>query len=330
MSLPTSKELVRRALSLRSVPRPPFLPLVCSIAAQLEQISIKEMFSSPDLLARSVWNAQKLFGYDGVIVLLDPTLEAEACGCAIEWREDGPAVVGHPLADPGTAGSLDMGQLASKGRIPVALEATKRLSLTAGKTVAIAAALTGPLTLVQHLSGRAIATAQEGGLVELRDLLDVAGRIMVQMSRLYCELKVDVVIIHDEPLGRLEPNLVEQLESCFRPVWNVVSFYSAFSIVHTVCSTPKLYRALLKLGADGVMGDSAALADDPASGECCTGLALPLSLLGGDKTEIREQVNALRHSTTAEPLMLTTEREVRGDVPPEKMRYLVEAVRQAG
>jgi len=327
MSQLTSKELVRRVFSQKSVPRAPFLPLVSALAAGLEQIPIREMYASPDLLARGMWNAQKLFGYDGVVALCDSTLEAEACGCPLEWAADGPSVVGHLLAEPGTVGGLDIAQLASQGRLPAALEATRRLSLTAGKTTAVGAVVTGPLTLAQHLSGRVVDGLQTGRLDEARDVLDLAGRIMVQLARLYGELKVDLLIVCDPLLGRLDARLVPILQPYFRPTWNVVGFYSAFSVLHTHCHTPELYRALLSLGADGVVAAPSAVETDQDAGLACMGLALPLSMLAGDKDEIHHKVSGVLGSRVIGPTFLTTEAEVPAWVPAEKMHHLLEALR---
>ena len=66
----------------------PFIPLVCSFAAKLRQISVKELFTNPTTLANSLRDAYKLFGYDAVLNAFDPSLEAEALGCEVKWESE--------------------------------------------------------------------------------------------------------------------------------------------------------------------------------------------------------------------------------------------------
>ena len=67
----SSKELSRGLFELRDLARVPFIPWVCSFAAQLEQVEIEEMLSDAGLLSRSLMNAQKLFGYDAIVSVFD-------------------------------------------------------------------------------------------------------------------------------------------------------------------------------------------------------------------------------------------------------------------
>lgn len=323
----SSKALVRKALSRKPIPRPPFLPIVHSSAAQLEQISIRDLFASPDALARTMWNAQKLFGYDWVVIFIDPTLEAEACGCPIEWQGERPVVAGHPFAGQKQTIEHDLGDLEKKGRLPVILEAIKRLSLTSGRNVALAVTMNGPLTLAQHLSGRANPIRDEDDLETIRVHLDFAAKVMARLVRAYCELRPDVVVVAEPLLRDMETAAVQHVSPFLRPVWNVVRFYSAYSIIHTDCHSRDRYRALANLGAHGVVGTPSVVSDWPAGEKVCPGVALPLSFLSEDETTVREQWRTLQRDMKEMPRFLTTESEVPVDVPPEKMKNLVQALR---
>ena len=151
-----SRELVTAFFEKKPIERPLFLPWVCSFAAMLEQVPVKTMLSDPGILSRALSNANKLFGYDVILNHFDPILEAEACDCEIEWKDDywPPVITSHPLEHGTDFYDLDTEDIENKGRIPVILEATKRLILTKGKEVPIAAMITGPLTLARHLKGK--------------------------------------------------------------------------------------------------------------------------------------------------------------------------------
>src|SRR4030042_6022462 len=94
-----SREMVKGFFEGKYIERPPFLPWVCSFAAMLEQVSVKTMLSNPGVLSRALSNAHKLFGYDVILNHFDPALEAEACGCMIEWQGENwpPILTRHPL-----------------------------------------------------------------------------------------------------------------------------------------------------------------------------------------------------------------------------------------
>ena len=83
----SSKDLIRGLFELRDLPKVPFIPWVGSFAAQLEQIQIEIMLSDAGSLSRALINAQKLFGYDAIVAAFDLSLEAEACGCRIDWGD---------------------------------------------------------------------------------------------------------------------------------------------------------------------------------------------------------------------------------------------------
>lgn len=141
----SSRELVRSLFGLRDLTLVPFIPWVCSFAAQLEQIQTKAVLSDAGLLARSLLNAQKLFGDDVIIDVFDPSLEAEACGCKVDWVKDGqpPRVTSHPLNEGAAIEALDVSNFDKRGRIPVVIEATNRLKIIRGKEVAIIGTITG-------------------------------------------------------------------------------------------------------------------------------------------------------------------------------------------
>ena len=115
----SSRELVKGLFQLRELPKAPIIPWLCSFAARLEQVQPEEMLSDAGTLSRSLINAQKLFGYDAIANIFDPSLEAEACGCRIDWNEgEGlPGVVSHPLEEGATIEGLDLADFEKRGRI---------------------------------------------------------------------------------------------------------------------------------------------------------------------------------------------------------------------
>ena len=250
-----SKELVSRLFELRAMPRTPFIPWVCSLAAQLEQIQVKAMLSDAGLLSRALLNAQKLFGYDAIVNILDPSLEAEACGCRIDWDEEEalPEVISHPLSEGATIDDLDFIDFEKRGRLPVVLEATKRLNIIKGKEIAIIGMITGPLTLARHLKGESFTDILTQDVDEAAEIISTAGSVSLKLCRTYCEVGVDAIVIAEEMLGQVNQAIYQEVASSLRSIWNVSRFYNVHSLVLSKGCREEHVEPILDLQADGVV-----------------------------------------------------------------------------
>ena len=254
MAEQSSKELIRHLFELRDLEKVPFIPWVCSFSARLQQIQIEDMLSDAGLLSRSLMDTQKLFGYDAIINVFDPSLEAEACGCKINWGKDGalPKVVSHPLSEGATIEGLDVSNFEKRGRLPAILEATKRINLIRGKEVAIIGVITGPLTLARHLKGETFITDLNQGNDDAKKVVTLAGSVGLKLCRLYCELGVDAIVIADEMLGQINPNQYQAVAAPLRSIWNVARFYNVHSLILSRGCRQEHTEPVLALQADGV------------------------------------------------------------------------------
>ena len=249
----TSKELVRGLFEGKNS-IVPFIPWVCSFAARLEQVTVKNMLSDAGVLSRSLINAQKLFGYDAIVNIFDPTLEAEACGCEVKWFDENslPTITNHPLGEGKSIWGLNTSDIEKKGRIPEVLEATKRLTIIKGKDVAIGAIITGPLSLARYLRGDAFLDKIKQGDEEAEELVEETGSICLRLCRAYCELGIDFIVITEEILGKLEPEYFQVIASPLQSIWNVVGYYNVHSIILGKGCSEKHVESVFDLGADGV------------------------------------------------------------------------------
>lgn len=293
----------------------PFIPWVSNFAAQLEQIQVKAMLSDAGLLSRALLNTQKLFGYDAIVNIFDPSLEAEACGCKIDWSEDGalPRVVSHPLSEGATIEDLDISNFETQGRIPAVLEATKRINIIRGKEVAIIGIITGPLTLARHLKGEVFVTDLNQGAEEAMKVITLAGNIGLKLCRRYCELGVDVVVIAEEMLGQIQPDLCQVVNAPLRSIRNVARFYDVHSLILSRGCSERHIEPILGLQADGVAIagdiDYAQLRDAALKRNYCYARSIPDSILldtpSGVSDFIKDFLSARRRGS-----FLSTEWEV--------------------
>lgn len=249
-----SRDLVKDFFEGNPTERPPFFPWVCSFAAKLEQVPSKSMLSDPGILSRALTNSHKLFGYDVILNHFDPSLEAEGCGCKIEWQDDNwpPFITGHPLEDGTDFYDLNTENIEKKGRIPVILEATKRLILTKGKEVPIAAMVTGPLTLAKRLKGKEFARQIESEDDEALDLVEDAGSICLKLCRIYCESGVDIIVIAEDMHDLVLPDVSLVLSSPLKSIFNVIKFYELNCILIGKTNSDDQAISMYGLGADAV------------------------------------------------------------------------------
>ena len=289
----SSKELVRRLFRSDDLWRVPFIPWVCSFAARLQQIQTAAMLSDAGLLSRSLLDAQRLFNYDAIINVFEPTLEAEACGCRIDWRQDDglPEVVSHPLAEGAAAADLDIANLETRGRLPAVLEATKRLVAIRGKEVAILGVITGPISLAKHLRGDALLTELNQGSQEASSVIALAGNVGLKLCRTYCELGVDAVVVAEGMLGQIQPNLYHVVAPSLRSIWNVARFYDVHSLILSKGCDREHVEPILGLQADGVALagnlDDTQVRDAALKRNCFYARSIPSAALLGTIPQVR-------------------------------------------
>ena len=317
---------------MRDLPKVPFVPWVGSFAAQLEQIQIEIMLSDAGSLSRALINAQKLFGYDAIVAAFDLSLEAEACGCRIDWGngESLPAVVSHPLSEGATIEDMDISSFEKRGRLPVVLEATKRIRAIRGKDVAVIGVITGPLTLARHLKGDAFAEDLNQSSERAAKVIAATGNIALKLCRSYCELGVDVIAIADEMLGQVNPDQIQTLAAPLRSIWNVARYYNVHSLIVTKDCRQEHIEPILGLQADGVALsgdlDYAQLGDMALKRNSCYAGIVPDSLLL--ETSLPAE-NCLKDSPSlrGKGFFLSTEWEVPYATDVNKMHEVMQTIR---
>lgn len=261
----SARELMRRYLEGRPTDRSPVVLHIGPYAARLQQMTYRQVANDATLLANSLHSAQKLFGCDGLMVLADATLEAEACGCEVEWRDDEPVVTSHPLAGALSAAEGDsvaatvvvdgvvVDGIEGKGRLAVALEAARRLRAVVGTEVALFPVVTGPVTLANHLQGSSFWTHLDEAPERADRTLELAGRVMLRVARQYLDGGFEQIMISDPLLGRLHPVHLPRVAAVLRALWNVAEFYDAHVLLQTEVDDDSRLEGLRDLGAAGVV-----------------------------------------------------------------------------
>lgn len=216
------KSLVRAAFLGEKTERAPWIPFVGCHAATLLGVTADEYLKSSELICQGVQAAIDRYQPDGIPVAFDLQIEAEALGCDLNWAKDTPpAVTRHPLA-----GGVALHDLAVPGtdvaRIPVVLEAARRLR-GAHPELALYGLITGPFTLALHLLGTDIFMRMFDDPPYVGKLLEFARDVAIAMATYYLDAGCDVIAVVDPMTSQIGPDqFVEFVTPYVKPVFEAI------------------------------------------------------------------------------------------------------------
>lgn len=249
------RERVQRFFRGLTVDRPPFIPLIYTLAAELAQVPVREMATNPTRLANALSACQKLFGFDAVTAVFDLTLEAEVLGAevlgaGVEWPEGG-----WPCQ---AAGEVDVrlvppAELLASGRLGAAVEAVKRLAATPGRQAAVVAVVTGPVTLSVYLGGQDCLAGCLRGEAAAERIWRLSQEMVTVRVRHLGEMQVDAVLVCEPEIGQMPIEFLPQAVSAFTPIWNTVRFYDRPAILYAK-PDGNIVEHLMKILPQGPVG----------------------------------------------------------------------------
>jgi uroporphyrinogen decarboxylase len=288
------------------------------------------MLTDPAHLTRALQNAQKLYNYDVIICPFDSTLEAEACGCQLIWKNDyhSPSFSRH-LSSEVDLDSIDISDLDKKGRMPVVLEALRRVKIVSGKNVGIAAVVTGPVALAVRLGNLFISKDFEQNNQILEKFLRFAAGVSLKVCKAFCEMQPDIIFIAEEHLNGVPLQLFSFLTSFLAPLVNMCAFYNVHPILITKIEEDEKMNILQRLNLDGVVlefvEDNTRLLRNSAK-NLIFGIGIPHAILVKPETEIIQFLENNLTRGTDKRVFLTTEWEVPMESKPENIHKLVRCI----
>jgi len=319
---------VRAAFCGEEVDRVPVVPIICGFAGSIRSLGPREVLFNPTPLTNSLVDAQRLFGYDAVVAWFDPTTEAEACGCALDWS-GGSAAVASPLPRQALAG-LDAPALLEKGRIPVAREVAARLVRQVGRELALLGGVTGPLTLFRQLYGCGFGEALRDDEALAGRVMELAAELATHMVRLYGELGIDGVIIAEEAEEEDLRGILGEAGDHYRQLFGNIRYFELRSLLLCRHIGPTCLDELL----EELLPDCVALSSGAGMREAVLGCRkmgiLPAgavsesAMLGGPR-EVEKEARCCREDCAGGPWLLATAWEVPAGAPLEGVRGMVEA-----
>lgn len=216
-------------------------PWVYGYAAELEGEDVHALRNDPGVIDRALSGAAELFGLPAVTPSFDPTLEADAMGCAVSPEmgvESGCITTLDDALDISVEHTLD------HPRIETVLDGTERLTATLSES-SVLGSLSGP----GHLVSAVIAgTDAEAEAVE--EAWFVASDVQVALANAYLDRGCDGLLLL-EPEGFTE---IAEYKDAIMPLVNVVDHFDGTTIAMTGAVRPDDLRAAGSFGIDAVAG----------------------------------------------------------------------------
>jgi uroporphyrinogen decarboxylase len=163
-----------------------------------------------------------LYRPDGLPIVFDLQMEAEALGCELRWSDQGPpSVATHPLEQGQSLAGLPVFD-PSQGRFPVALEALRTMQQEAGREIALYALICGPFTLALHLMGNSIFMQMFDHPDYVKAVVSFCASVGRKAAQAYLENGADVVAVVDPMTSQISAEHFK--EFCSAPLNEMFNF----------------------------------------------------------------------------------------------------------
>lgn len=201
----SGKELLLTALQGGQTSRPAWAPFVGVHGGKLLGVSATEYLQSADLVIQGLKKANELYRPDGLPIIFDLQMEAEIFGCRLAWADEvPPSVISHPLMGEGRLDNLPAFD-ATKGRFPIAREASRALSAEFKNDIALYGLITGPFTLVSHLRGSELFLDLMMDPERTKAMMAFATETGKQAARFYLDNGCDIIAVVDPMTSQISP-----------------------------------------------------------------------------------------------------------------------------
>ncbi len=299
-----------------------------------------EIHVDAEKMANSALATFEQFGFECVVVPFDMGVEAEALGCAVKYYDDGSSRVLYPtisgkLSEKVAELTLNVpADLSRAGRIPLVMDAIRRVKARVGDRAAVGSWVLGPFTLA-------------GQIVDLNDLLKNSYKkpaminallaqladALVRIIGLYREAGADYITVRE--MGATSDVLSPRMfESLILPhLTRIFAAIPSPRILHICGDTNQIVELMAQAGADAISVDQK---NDLAASRAT--LRVPDALIFGNidpynllVTGTPETIEAgIRKIIASGPSAVWPGCDIWPEVPPENMRALMATMEKYG
>lgn len=231
---PKPRQTLRDLLQGIAPPRPLFLPIVFSLGAKVENLSLRAFLGNPTKISSALRQIRARLRSDGVTCYHDPFLEVEALGGVLRWKSEDspPEICWSGTLEKGDLpeGLRSPGECVKAGRVPVAVEVIRRLKSSFRDDPLLTAGVSGPFTLAALL-----AQLDASETEQLSDLppsaIETSAAAIVAIARAFVEAGANIIFIREELLPALSPEQCAHWSSLLATMINIIRFYEAMPVL---------------------------------------------------------------------------------------------------
>lgn len=253
----TPKELLFATLRHEVTPRAPWVPFSGVHSGFLTGTDAIQVLTDEDALVNSLLAVNRLYKPDGQPVVFDLQLEAEILGCELVWTKDGPpSVSGHPLADTMTVPCRCTLPTPEQGRLPLVLNAMRRMKQEVGDTTALYGLICGPFTLASHLRGNDLFMDMYDDEEYVHQLLAFCTECGKRMSDYFIEAGMDVIAVVDPLVSQISSQHFEDfLSGPYKELFDHIRGKGVFSSFFVCGDATRNIEAMCQTGPDSICVD---------------------------------------------------------------------------
>lgn len=312
--------------------RTPVIPLLGFPGLKFHENTILECVTDADVQSRAMEELYRNFDVDGLIHIMDLTVEADALGAEIRLPEnESPSVKVHPLKGPAELAALKVPDPTKDGRMPVFIETIRRMKHDLSIPV-VGAYVIGPYTLAgEMMNVNATLKASIRDPKFLKEVLSVMTRVIIPYAQALVRAGADILTILEPTASMLSPKQFKEFSGQYvTEIFNALP--ECMTVLHICGNTTYIIKEMAATGADGLSLDTAVKLDevvDLVPESVLIGNVDPVRvMLSGTPDQVRENTLELRRKMKGhENFILSTGCDLPPGVPHENIRAFLEAGR---
>jgi uroporphyrinogen decarboxylase len=326
------KEYIFKAFKRVEIDRPPWVPFVGCHGGKLIGINAEDYLKSSTHMVNGLSAAIERYKPDGIPVVFDLQIEAEALGCELKWSESAPpAVISHPMVNGISLQQLSIPKK-EDGRIPEIIKTTQILK-EKYPDVALYGLITGPFTMGLHLLGTEIFVRmmEDPGMVH--ELMKFTSKVSDALTGYYIEAGCDVIAIVDPMTSQIDPVSFETFVTPYvSKTFQYIKSKKAYSSFFVCGHAQQNIEEMCKCKPDNISIDENIPLDYVRELSLKYNLSfggnlkLTLVLLLGSKEDAQKEAVECIDIGGKEGFILSPGCDLPMDTPPENLEAIVEVV----
>ncbi len=251
----SNKELFWKTINLEETERPCWVPYSGVHGGHLIGVDADKYLMDADLIVKGFEKALELYTPDGLPILFDLQLEAEALGCELAWAKDNPPAVATHILDEKPLSELKI-PTEKDARNPIMIEAIEKIMAKYDDEVAVMGLVCAPFTLGLHLMGASIITKMMKKPDEVFEVLNFCSDVCKAYAKMYLDRGVKFIAVVDPMASQVSPAFFDKfLAPSYQATYDMVNAAGGTCMLFVCGNATRIVPNMAKLPLDGFAVD---------------------------------------------------------------------------